>query len=73
MFSFANKKPGEDIEANKCRSFELGALPRFCTYGAMLLRMANRAGYMASSFPLPVVRRVYMDYLPLALVVDRAS
>jgi hypothetical protein len=73
LFSFANKKLGDDIEANKCISFELGALPRFCTYAAMLLMMANRAGYMASSFPLLVVSRVYMDCLSLALVVDSAG
>lgn len=62
MFSFANKKLGDDIDANSCSSFELGARPRFWTYAAMLLMMASKAEYIASSFPLLVVRSVYIDY-----------
>jgi hypothetical protein len=58
LLSFASKKLGEDIDANSWSNFELGARPRFCTYAAMLLMMASRAGYMASSLPLLVVRRV---------------
>ena len=58
LFSFASKKLGEDIDAKSCKSFELEARPRFCTYAATLLMMASSAGYMASSFPLLVVSRV---------------
>ena len=58
LFSLANKKLGEDMDANSWSSFELGARPRFCTYAAMLLRIASNAGYMASSLPLPVVSSV---------------
>jgi hypothetical protein len=42
--SFASKKLGEDMDAYSCRSLELGARPRFCTYAATLLMMAKSAG-----------------------------
>lgn len=58
FFSLANKKLGDAMDAKSCSNLELVARPRFCTCGAMLLRMAKSAGYTASSLPLPVVRRV---------------
>ena len=40
----ARRKLGDDMDANSWSSFELGARPRFCTYAAILLRIASRAG-----------------------------
>lgn len=65
MFSLANKKLGDDIEAKSCSNLELVARPMFCTYAAILFRIASNAGYTASSLPLPVVSRVYIDWVRL--------
>jgi hypothetical protein len=62
LVSFASKNVGVDMVANNCRSFELVALAIFSMCGAILLIMANIAGYTASSLPCPKLKSVYIDY-----------
>ena len=59
--SFANRKLGDDIEANSCKRFEQVIELSFSRYAAILLMIASRAGYMASNFPLLPVMRVCID------------
>lgn len=61
MVSFASKKLGADIETNNCTSFELVEGPRSSMYAEILLRIASKAGYIASSLPLLVVNKVCID------------
>lgn len=44
MLSLARRKLGDDMDAKSCKSFELVARPKFCTWAAMLFRMASKAG-----------------------------
>ena len=59
--SLASRKLGADIEEKSWMSLEQ-ALGEMCVmYGATLLRMMKRVGYMVSSLPLLVVMRVWID------------
>jgi hypothetical protein len=62
FLSFARRNPGDDIEENSCSNLELAFTPRFSKYAATLLIIASNAGYMASSLPLLLVMRLYIDY-----------
>lgn len=59
--SLAKRKLGDDMEVKSCSILLLAVWPKHSIYAAMLFMIANRAGYMASSFPLPAAMRLYID------------
>lgn len=59
--SLASRKLGAAMDEKSCKSFEHPFGDMCCTYAAMLLIIASRAGYTAFKFPLLVVMSVWMD------------
>ena len=51
LLSLASRKPGDDIDEKRWRSFEETEALIFSRYAAMLLITASKAGYIACSFP----------------------